>query len=80
MGDLSISTWAARIVGVGLFFLVLFVLFWPILIERHSNLETVNLRTACGDMIAQMRQQSTSGAGFTQAVAHPECWSAQAAR
>jgi hypothetical protein len=69
---------AGRIVGVSLFFLLLiFLLFWPILVERHSDVRAGNLATACDYMIAQIRQQPTSGAGFTP-VAQPECWPAQA--
>ena len=72
------AAWAALIVGV--ISLVLFLLFWPILIERHSSAPTIRLGVACSHMAARMRQQPTSvaSADITQAVAHPECWSEQA--
>jgi hypothetical protein len=77
MGDPSISAWVTRIVGVVLIVLVVFVLFWPILVERHTGAQTATLSAACTTLVAHMRQQATGGAGFTRAVAHPECWSAE---
>ena len=45
---------AGRIVGVSFIFLLLiFLLFWPILIERHSDVRAGNLATACDYMVAQ---------------------------
>jgi hypothetical protein len=74
----SAAAWVARIVGASVIFvLVCFMLFWPM---WHSGELKIKLGVACGDMIAQMRQQPMSGAGFTQAVAHSDCWPAQAAR
>jgi len=71
------AAWAVRIVGV--ISLVLFLLFWPILVERHSSAPTVRLGVACSNMAARMRQQpSAASADITQVVAHPECWSEQA--
>jgi glycerol uptake facilitator-like aquaporin len=77
MGDPSIRAWVARIVGAVLIVLVVFVLFWPILVERQTGAQTATLSAACTKLVAHMRQQPTGGAGFTQAVAHPECWSAE---
>ena len=73
------AAWAARIVGV--ICLVLFLLFWPILVERHNS-GPVSLSVACSKMVAHMRQQpiTVGGADITQAVAHPECSPEQAAR
>jgi hypothetical protein len=69
---------AGRIVGVSFMLLLLtFLLFWPILVERHSDVRAGNLATACDYMVAQIRQQPTSGAGFTP-VTNPECLPAQA--
>jgi hypothetical protein len=71
------AAWAARIVVV--ISLVLFLLFWPILVDRHSSAPTVRLGVACSNLAARMRQQpSVTSADITQVVAHPECWSEQA--
>jgi hypothetical protein len=68
---------AARLIGATfIFVVVVFILFWPM---WHSGELQVRLGIACGDMIAQIRQQPT-GVGFTQAVAYAECWPTQAAR
>jgi hypothetical protein len=72
------ATLVARIVGVSfLILLLIFLLFWPILVERHLDVRPGNLATACDYMVAQIRQQSKSSVGFTP-VAQPECWRAQA--
>ena len=70
---LLVAGWAARIIG--LIFLLLFLLFWPILVERHSDGPALKLGVACSNMAARMRQQPTGGADLTQLVANPECWS-----
>jgi hypothetical protein len=75
----SDAAWAARIVGVTfIFLLLLFVLFWPILAERHSDRLMVKLGVACSDMVAHIGQAHASGGDFTQhwPTVHPECWPA----
>jgi hypothetical protein len=80
MGNPTINASSVRVSAAGLarlvgatfiFVLVLFALFWPM---WHSGELKVKLGVACGDMIAQMRGQQTNNAGFTLAVAQPECW------
>jgi hypothetical protein len=85
MGDPTISAspervsaaeWAARFVLASFIFgIVLFILFWPM---WQSGALKVQLGLACGNMTAQMRQQSMSGVEFARLVAHPECWPVEA--
>jgi hypothetical protein len=85
MGDITTSAspdrvsaaeWVARCVLASFIFaIVLFILFWPM---WQSGALKVQLGLACGNMTAQMRQQSTRGVDLARLVAHPECWPVEA--